>query len=268
MDEISLKRFESLDQAPDVSAYLQALEAFDAIPQMQELKALASRHCIPEPGCHLLDVGCGFGLETLRLAPRTGAGGSATGLDSSAAFIAEARRRAEAAGIAADFRVGDAEALPFGEAVFDAVRAERLLIYLTDVRRAVREMLRVLKPGGRLALIEPDFSTTTVNLPDRAALRRALAHEVDTAVVSGWLPGPLLGMLDDLGAEGVAVETRVAIFPQDLGAAYFSGVGRHAAAAGALSTEELAAWLAGIADLTRSGRLFGSVGYFLFTARR
>ena len=59
----------------------------------------------------------------------------------------------------------------------------------------MREMRRVARPGGGLALIEPDFSTTTINLPDRPAVRRALAHETDTAVVESWLPGALLGLL-------------------------------------------------------------------------
>ena len=74
-------------------------------------------------------------------------------------------------------------------------------------------------------------------------------------------------VLEDLGLGGIEVATRVAIFPQDLGATYFEAVGRHAAAAGALSAAELDAWLAGIADLHARGRLFGTVGYFLFTAR-
>jgi putative hemolysin len=126
----------------------------------------------------------------------------------------------------------------------------------------------VLRPGGGLALIEPDFLTTTVNLPDRAALRRALAHEADTAVVESWLPGTLAGLLADLGLATVARASRVLVFPQGLGATYFQAVGRHAAEAGALSPPELAEWSAGIAGLAAKGRLFGSVGYFLFTARR
>ena len=70
-------------------------------------------------------------------------------------------------------------------------------------------------------------------------VRRALAHEADTAVVMSWLPGPLLGILGDLSVADIRVDTRVVIFPQELGAAYFSGVGNHAAAAGALTPDEL-----------------------------
>jgi SAM-dependent methyltransferase len=196
-----------------------------------------------------------------------GPGGAITGIDKSADFIAEARRRSAADRIHIDFEVGDADALPYGDAQFDNVRAERLLIYLSDPQRAVAEMKRVVRPGGSLAFIEPDFGTTTLNLPDRAAVRRAMAHEADTAVEQSWLPGRLAGMLTDLGLHDVAVTTRVVIFPQDLGAEYFSDVGRHAEKDGALSRDELDAWLADVASLRRQGRLFGTVGYFLFTAR-
>ena len=268
MDDLSLSRFTSLDAAPDVRPYVTALEAFDGIPELRELKALAVERGGFGPGRSMLDVGCGFGLETLRLAAQAGAGGRVAGIDKSADFIADADRRAKAAGLSIDFRTGDAAALPWPDGAFDCVRAERLLIYLKDPAEVVREMRRVLRSGGGLALIEPDFSTTTVNLPCRSALRRALAHEVDTAVVQSWLPGPLSDTLADVGFTDVGRATRVLVFPQDLGATYFQSVGRHAADAGAITETELSAWTDGIADLHARGRLFGTVGYFLFTARR
>jgi SAM-dependent methyltransferase len=268
MDDLTLSRFTSLDQAADPKPYFAALEAFDGIPELQELKALGAERGGVAAGRSVLDVGCGFGLETLRLAARVAPGGRVAGIDKSADFIAAAGARAAAAHLAIDFRTGDADALPWPDAAFDCVRAERLLIYLEDLRRAVREMRRVLRPGGGLALIEPDFSTTTLNLPDRAVVRRALAHEVDTAVVQSWLPGPLADILADLGFAGIRRASRVLVFPQDLGATYFDSVGRHAAAAGAISAAELAGWRDGIAGLHARGRLFGSVGYFLFTATR
>lgn len=265
MDDLSLKQFTAVDRAADVGNYVAVLEAFDAIPQLQELKVLARRRGGIAPGKSVLDVGCGFGLETLRLAPLV-APGEVAGIDKSADFIAEATRRAAAAGLRIDFRVGDADALPYGDASFDCVRAERLLIYLQTPEKAVAEMKRVAKPGGGIALIEPDFGTTTINLPDRPMVRRALAHEADTAVVQSWLPGPLLTMLRDLGFTNIEVATRVVIFPQDLGAEYFSDVGRHAQAAGAITAAELTAWLTGIGGLHQRQSLFGTVGYFLFTA--
>lgn len=263
MDDLTLRQFTAVDQAADVSAYVAALEAFDGIEQLQELKVLARERGGFAPGRSILDVGCGFGLETLRLARL---GGRVAGIDKSADFIDDAGRRAAAAGLSVELKVGDAAALPFADARFECVRAERLLIYLDRPEQALQEMRRVMRPGGGLALIEPDFSTTTLNLPDRSAVRRALAHEVDTAVVQSWLPGRLPGMLADLGFTDVRLATRVLIFPQQLGAEYFAGVGRHAAEAGAITSAELRAWLDGLAALTGQGRLLGTVGYFLITA--
>ena len=197
----------------------------------------------------------------------SGRAGRLTGIDKSAEFVTEAQRRAAAAGLSIDFDVGDAAALPYPDGAFDHVRAERLLIYLQNPARGVAEMRRVVRSGGSLAFIEPDFGTTTINLADRSAVRCVLAHEADTAVVHSWLPGQLTGILADVGLHEIAVATRVLIFPQDLAATYFAAIGRSAQRDGALSDEALGTWLAGIADLHQRGRLFGSVGYFLFTAR-
>jgi len=265
-EDLSLKSFTALDRVQDVDAYVRALEAFDEIPQLQELKRIARD--MVRPGESVLDVGCGFGLETVRLARIVGQGGHIAGIDKSEHFIEAARKRAAAAALNIDYRAGDAQSLPYADAAFDMVRAERLLIYLKDWEKAVSEMRLVARPGATLAFIELEFDTTTINLPDRALVRRAMAHEADTAVVVSWLPGLLYDALSDLGLRDVTVSTRVVIFPQDLAAIYFADVGRNAAKDGAISEAELSAWLSGIADLHKHNRLFGSVGYFLFTARR
>jgi ubiquinone/menaquinone biosynthesis C-methylase UbiE len=148
MDDISLQQFTAMDQATNVASYVHALEAFDGIEQLQELKVIARQRGGIARGCSIFDVGCGFGLETLRLASLVAPGGKVTGIDTSIDFIAAAQKRAAAAKLQIDFRVGDAEALPYANASFDCVRAERLLIYLKDPAQAVREMKRVAKPGA------------------------------------------------------------------------------------------------------------------------
>lgn len=67
-DAFSLKQFTALDQAVSTASYVSALEAFDRIEQLQELKSIARQRGAVAPGKNILDVGCGFGLETLRLA--------------------------------------------------------------------------------------------------------------------------------------------------------------------------------------------------------
>ena len=199
--DISLKGFTSASHGTDFAAYISALESFDRLEQLQELKVLGREYASIRPGAHVLEVGCGFGLETLRLAHLALPGGLVAGCDLSPDFLAEARRRAGAAGVNIAFEQAHVEALPYPDQSFDIVWSERLLIYVPDLRQAASEMRRVLRAGGRLASIEPDISTSTLNLKDRALVRRVMGHEADTDVVHGWLPGQLRGTLTDVGSK-------------------------------------------------------------------
>ncbi|MCB2126196.1 MAG: class I SAM-dependent methyltransferase [Albidovulum sp.] len=105
----------------------------------------------PTRGLRILDVGCGDGVLATRLA-RSGA--RVTGIDASADMIAAARRRAKAAGVEIDLVEGDARGLPFPAGYFDCVVSVATLCFVDDPRPTIRDMVRVLKPGGRLILGE------------------------------------------------------------------------------------------------------------------
>lgn len=264
-EELSLNAFNAIDHTERTPTYIAALEAFNRIEQLQELKQL-ERSSIPV-GSAVLDVGCGFGLETVVLACRAGHGAGVCGVDKSELFVAEAKRRAAALGLSIEYRTGVAQALPYADALFDHVRAERLLIYLEDVTQALAEMRRVLRPTGMLALIEPDLSTATINVSDRRLLRRIMAHEADTAVAQSWLPGRLTAILPDIGYTDIRIASRVVILPQDLAASYFLGAAAKAAHDSAISLDELDKWKKEIESLHRAENLFATEGIFLFLCR-
>jgi len=108
------------------------------------------------PGLDLLDVGCGPGTITVDLAARV-APGRVVGLDVSADPLTEARAAAERAGVAVDFEVGDVYALEADDASFDVVHAHQVLQHLTDPVAALREMARVCRPGGIIAVRDVDY---------------------------------------------------------------------------------------------------------------
>lgn len=94
-------------------------------------------------GTRLLDAGCGAGLLALLAHLR---GAKVTALDASPGLLTIARQRLPAA----DVREGDLEALPFADASFDAVAAVNSLFYAEDMAAATRELVRVVRPGGRV----------------------------------------------------------------------------------------------------------------------
>lgn len=105
------------------------------------------------PGERVLDLACGTGLVTLNAARSVGARGSVLGTDISGQMIEIARQRALEQQLSnVTFQRMDAETLDLPDATFDVVLCSLGLMYLPDSKHAVREWLRVLKPGGRLAI--------------------------------------------------------------------------------------------------------------------
>jgi SAM-dependent methyltransferase len=112
-------------------------------------------------GSRILDVGCGPGTITLDLARRASAG-SVVGLDRSEAVIGEARVAAEQADVAnLEFTVGDVYSLDYEAGTFDVVHAHQVLQHLSDPVGALREMGRVCKPDGLVAVRDSDYSGFT-----------------------------------------------------------------------------------------------------------
>lgn len=116
-----------------------------------------------KPGARILDVGAGTGALSFLLA-RLLPEAQVVGIDLTPSMVTAARAQAETLGIAnVQFQDGDALALPFENDSFEAVVCQTLLIHLGDPGRAVREMARVLQPGG--SFMAAEFHTLALDLP-------------------------------------------------------------------------------------------------------
>jgi SAM-dependent methyltransferase len=168
--------YERVDGDPNLSVLVSTMDATARWEATSRLRAWERRHLDLTPGQRLLDVGCGLGEAALALAEDLGDDGEVVGVDASTEMLwvartrarAQARTRARSSGARCRVRfgVGDAGALDEPDRSFHAVRSERTLQWLADPRAAVEEMARVLHPGGRLSLIDTDWSTFRIDVGD------------------------------------------------------------------------------------------------------
>jgi len=137
---------------------------------------------IPPGGPHdVLDAGCGTGFLALEFSAR---GHRVTGIDFAPSMVARAREKAVAQGLAAHFDQGDAENLPYASGSFDLVISRHVLWTLPHPERALDEWLRVLRPGGRLAIIDGAQYNDATAPPQRENARTSPEY----AAISDRLP--------------------------------------------------------------------------------
>jgi len=137
------------------------------------LAALMFQHVPLYEGDRVLDVACGTGIVARLAAERVGQAGQVVGVDLNPAMLDVARANPLVDGAAIEWRQGDARALPVADSSFDVVLCQQGLQYVPDKLAALRDMRRVLAPGGHLA-----FTVWREMTPYNAALADALARHV------------------------------------------------------------------------------------------
>ena len=141
----------------------------------------------------VLDVACGPGIVAAAIAPHVG---QVVGIDATPEMIRLARERFGKAGLTnGRFELGSAEQLPFGNASFDQVVTRLSFHHLQEVPMALREMRRLLRPGGRLTVAD----IISVEEGEQAALHNALEQLRDPSHVRFFSQSGLLRLIQDAG---------------------------------------------------------------------
>ena len=160
-----------------------------------------------QPGQRALDVACGTGVLAREMAVRIGSAGHVVGVDPNRGMLEVAKQLASEV----EWREGVAESLPFGDHSFDAVVSQFGLMFFTDRCQALREMLRVLTPGGRLVVAVWDvLDSMPAFASEVALLERIAGQQAADALRAPFVLGDrdeLSRLFSEAGAAGAEITT-------------------------------------------------------------
>ena len=261
--------FQSVDRASDFEVFASCLTLIDSLPFFAECKRESYDLLAAMQGSRILEVGCGLGDDAAALAQRVAPGGAVVAVDGSEAMVEAARRR-HGDVAALSFDVADAGRLPYGDASFDGCRIDRVLQHIADPTAAIREMARVLRPGGMLVAFDNDWETLTIDSTNRS-LTRTILHAWCDRFPSGWIGRQMVGMFLDAGLIDVEAHPKTFV-SSDLGVAdrvfSFFATADSLVASGAVDAQDADRWRNELRTADAAGRFFTSYTGFLVAGTR
>jgi arsenite methyltransferase len=245
------------------------LEALYATRDVMRRRRLVREALGAKPGERILDVGCGPGFYVDEIAEQVGDAGSVVGVDASAAMLEVAAGRTGGRANVA-FHAGDAGALPLPDAEFDAALSVQVLEYVEDVTGALRELRRVVTPGGRVVVWDVDWGTVSWHSHDPVRMKRVL-EAWDGHLTHASLPRTLAPRMREAGLEDVRAEghtfATIEGDPESYGVAAISVLEKYVAGREEIGSDEAAAWAAEQRELAKRGEFYFGCVQFCFIAR-
>ena len=248
-DEENARRLVAVYTTPDVVDQRRAIRAALAL----------------QPGEQVLDIGSGPGFLAAEMAEEVGAGGHVHGIDPSDSMLAIARRGETPV----EYGRGDALALPFEDERFDVAVSTQVYEYVENIEGALAEARRVLRPGGRLLVLDTDWDSIVWHSRDRDRTERVLAAW-NEHLADPYLPRRLPGLLRAARLE-VADAAIIPILNQGADRNTYSAgmvrlVAEYVAGRGGVTPDEAAAWADDLESL--GDDYFFSLNRYVFVAMR
>jgi ubiquinone/menaquinone biosynthesis C-methylase UbiE len=249
-----------------------SLEAVYLTPDVTTQREATLAALDPRPGDRAIDVGVGPGLLAADIAQAVGPDGHVTGIDVSTAMLDIARRRCAAAG--AGDRVtlahADATTLPLPDETCDLAVTTQVLEYVPDVDVALAELHRVLRPGGRLVIVDTDWDSLVWNSSNPDRMHRIL-NAWTRRFADPHLPRSLTPRLHRTGFTIINRDAHTILNPeydpQTYSVTNTAIMARFVATQG-IPPSEIEDWLNDLQQLGNEGRYFFSLTRYLFTATR
>ncbi|MBI2152346.1 MAG: methyltransferase domain-containing protein [Candidatus Rokubacteria bacterium] len=203
--------YRAVDRQADPLKMVESLEDRGRTPTQVRLRRRFLAFAGIRPGWKVLEVGSGSGVVCRDVAALVGDSGEVIGVDPSRVFVREARRLARPHGLGSRvrFEVGNGLRLRFRDGTFDATLAVTVLLHVPDADQLLREMIRVTRPGGIVAVQDQDFGTLALDHPDPALTQRLFDGVAKKIYADPWSGRTLPRKLRSLGLESVRLLTDV-----------------------------------------------------------
>jgi ubiquinone/menaquinone biosynthesis C-methylase UbiE len=243
------------------------LEERARTPDVLEVNAAFCKVLDAQPGEHILEVGSGSGVICRLIATQLDATGSIVGVDISPEMLLEAQKYARQEGLAdrITFEPGAGESLSYPDDTFDCACAARVLLHAQDPQAILGEMRRVVKPGGRVMVMDWDFETVVVDHPNRELTRRLLHWRNDHHGGDNWSGRQLWRRMQAAGLQRLSVHPFVSVVHAE-SEGLTQSLWRAAQVAregGGISPQEQDEWLGELEKRIQAGTFFASIVYFM-----
>jgi len=258
--------YREIDAQPDPLRFIEALEVRGRTAAQVRLRRRFLAFIPVRAGAHVLEVGCGTGVIVRDLATRVGGRGRVIGVDRSRALVKGARHlaRSHPGRHRIAFRVADGARLPFRAHRFDVALAVTVLLHVADPLAVVKEMARVTRPGGRVAVQDQDFGTVVCAHPDRALTARILEGVVDRIYEEPFSGRRLPGLLRAAGLGQVRLladvfqDTQLTSYTEN----FLARRAENAVRFGIVDEGTAQRWLDGFATMLERGAFVVTVNYY------
>ena len=251
------------------STEAEELEKSYQLPEIVRQRQHTLNRLSVKRGEQILDVGCGVGFLSYEIALQTGDSGRVSGIDQNSEMIRHANKRCESLRNT-EFSEANADNLPFPEESFDAVSCTQVLLYVNDVAQVLSGIRRVLKPAGRIIIVETDWRGVVLN-SDYNSITRKIFSAWDAAVPSPNLPVRLGPLLVDNGFYNVDVEPipilNTEYTPSQFSHGMMNWITKNALKKRVITKEQSQKWLDDLDEKGKSGNYFFCVNRFLFSAQ-